>query len=180
MEGVDGYFVSNDILRFLDEQETIIIPAEDVPTAFSTSALDDVSTNDVLEEVVSKKSFLSVRKVETVKGTSIFVGNLAMDSKPEELYEAFKSFGPIKRKRVQIRTDKLNRCFAFIQFESSGSTQSAIQTSFIIIGNQKLNIQEKKRKDFENRKFSQESINGNGPDNFKGGKNFTRRNGPAN
>ena len=223
MEGVNGYFVSNDILRFFDEQETITIPTEDDPTAFSTSAPDDASTNDVPEEVVHKKSFLSVvnalkenndpfkappvkksvgrapqesnldresgfegmkntRKVETVEGTSIFVGNLAMDSKPEELYEAFKTFGPIKRNGVQIRTDKLNRCFAFIQFESSGSAQRAIQASFIRIGNQKLNIQEKKRKDFDNRKFSQESINvnGNGPDNFRGGRNFTRRNGPAN
>ncbi|XP_022743453.1 ras GTPase-activating protein-binding protein 2-like [Durio zibethinus] len=203
MEGVNGYFVSNDILRFFDEQETKTIPTEDVPAAFSASTPDDTaSTNDAPEEVVPKKSFLSVvnalnennapfkappvkksvgkapqesnldRKnglegkknttnVENVKGTSIFVGNLAMDSKPEELYEAFKSFGPIKRNGVQVRTDKQNRWFAFIQFESSGSAQSAIQASFIRIGNRKLNIEEKKRNDYENRKFSQESINGN-------------------
>lgn len=219
MEGI-GYFVSNDILSFLDEQETITIDIKDVPK--------DCSEKDVPKDV-PKKSFLSVvsaltenndpfkappvkksvrptpqaanpeRKsgldgkkkarnvVENVKGErSVFVGNLAFDSNPEEVYEAFKSsFGAIKQNGVQIRTDKLNRCYAFIQFESSESAKSAVQASSIRIGNRKLNIEEKKRNASENHKSSQDqSINGNvsanGQTNSRGNRNSNRRNGPEN
>ncbi|XVF24360.1 hypothetical protein REPUB_Repub13aG0121300 [Reevesia pubescens] len=206
LESGKGYFVSNDILRFLDEQKTITTPADDVPTvAVASSTPDDATTDDLPKEIVlPKKSFLSVvnalnennapfkeppvkksvskgsnlnrksglgekknvRNVGNIKGTSIFVGRLAMDTKPEELYEAFKSFGPIRPNGVQIRTDKLNRWYAFIEFESSNSAQSAIQASFIRIGNRNLNIEEKKHNE------------GNGQDNFNGGRKFTTR--PAN
>ncbi|XP_022764235.1 uncharacterized protein LOC111309443 [Durio zibethinus] len=219
MERANSYFVLNDIMRFLDEQETKVVHSEDVLTAVSTSTSDDEPTNDV-----PKKSFLSVvhalkentapfkappvrksisrapqesnfdeksgseekkntRTVDNVEGTSIFVGNLATDSKPEELYEAFKSFGPIKRNGVQIRTDKQHRWYAFIQFESFCSAQSAIQASFIRIGDRRLNIKEKKRNDSGNSKFSRDSLNGNGNGNGNGHdnfRNFTWRNGPAN
>ncbi|KAE8684416.1 hypothetical protein F3Y22_tig00111131pilonHSYRG00203 [Hibiscus syriacus] len=44
-------------------------------------------------------------------GTSIFVGNLATGSKPEQLHEAFKRFGPIKSNGVQIKLDRnLHQC----------------------------------------------------------------------
>ncbi|XP_022764406.1 ras GTPase-activating protein-binding protein 2-like [Durio zibethinus] len=220
MERVNGYFVSNDILRFLDKQESKVVHTESIPTAVSTSTSDDEPTN-----AVPKKSFLSVvpaqnennapfkappmrksintapqesnfdrksgleekkntRIVDNVEGTSIFVGNLATDSKPEELYEAFKSFGPIKRNGVQIRTDKEHRWYAFIQFESSCSAQIAIQASFIRIADRRLIIKEKKSNDSGNPKFSRDSMNGNGncngQDNFRSGSNFTRHNGPAN
>ncbi|KAE8684426.1 Detected protein of unknown function [Hibiscus syriacus] len=76
-------------------------------------------------------------------GTSIFVGNLATGSKPEQLHEAFKRFGPIKSNGVQIKLDRLYRSYAFVQFESSRSAKAAVQASFIKIGNRKLNIKEK-------------------------------------
>ncbi|GMI90551.1 hypothetical protein HRI_002724400 [Hibiscus trionum] len=85
-------------------------------------------------------------KVENIKsdGTTIFVGNLAVGSKPEQFYQAFKIFGRIKPNGVQIKMDRLCRKYAFIQFESSSSAKAAIQASFIKIGDRKLNIEEKK------------------------------------
>ncbi|EOY20051.1 Nuclear transport factor 2 (NTF2) family protein with RNA binding (RRM-RBD-RNP motifs) domain [Theobroma cacao] len=207
------FFVLNDVIRFLDEQETKTMHLGDAPAA--------VSTNDVPNKAVPRKSFLSMvhalsenpasfkappvktsirtppresnlngksclegkkntRNVNNVRETSIFVGNLAMDSKPEDLYEAFKRFGAIKGNGVQIRTDQHNRRFAFIQFETSSSAQSAVEASSIRIGNRTLKIKEKKRNnDSGNRKTSQGFINGNGQENSRGARNFTKGNGPA-
>ncbi|XVF41187.1 hypothetical protein PTKIN_Ptkin01aG0259900 [Pterospermum kingtungense] len=137
-----------------------------------------------------KKTFISVVNALTENDAPFksppvrkAVGTALREEKwPEELYEPFKSFGPIKHNGVQIRTDKLNGCFAFIQFESPDSAKSAIQASFIRIGNRKLNIQEKKRRGSENHRLSQESINGNanGQNYFYGCRNSNGHNGPDN
>ncbi|XVF82001.1 hypothetical protein PTKIN_Ptkin16aG0007800 [Pterospermum kingtungense] len=83
------------------------------------------------------------------KGKTIYVGNLAMDVKDEQLHQVFKKFGPIKRNGVKAKFDYMNnRCFAFIEFESSSSAESAIKASSITIGNKKVHIQEKKSTKF--------------------------------
>ncbi|XP_021297310.1 uncharacterized protein LOC110426432 [Herrania umbratica] len=102
------------------------------------------------------------RHVDTDKGKSVFVGNLAMGVKAEELHRAFRKFGPIKPNGVKTRSGMHNRCYSFIEFESTSSAQSAIQASSITIGNQKAYIQEMKSK-----LPSGSSIgNGNGEDNL--------------
>ncbi|OMO75837.1 hypothetical protein CCACVL1_16008 [Corchorus capsularis] len=224
MENVYGYFVSNDVFRFLDEQETVIMRMGDVSTAISSPTQDDVST----KEALPKKTFLSVvnslsensdpfkeppvktesekngwwdRKRYTRHGdfdnaTTVFVGNVARDSKPEELYEVFKDFGPIKNDGVHIRFDKQDRWFAFVRFESSTSAESAVKASPIRFGNRSLNVEEKKRNNENrntnmeekkwnnesgNRKFSQGSNNSNGQVNFRGSWNFNKSDdGPVN
>ncbi|KAK8579809.1 hypothetical protein V6N13_142996 [Hibiscus sabdariffa] len=76
-------------------------------------------------------------------GTTIFVGNVARGSKPEQLYQAFKIFGRIKPNGVEIKLDRLCNPYAFIQFQSSASTKAAIQASFIKVGDRRLTIKEK-------------------------------------
>ncbi|KAL4279512.1 hypothetical protein GQ457_03G029000 [Hibiscus cannabinus] len=76
-------------------------------------------------------------------GTTIFVGNLASGSKPEQLYQTFKIFGRIKPNGVEIKLDRPCNPYAFIQFESSSSTKAAIQASFIKVGDRRLTIKEK-------------------------------------
>ncbi|KAK8579833.1 hypothetical protein V6N13_142999 [Hibiscus sabdariffa] len=79
-------------------------------------------------------------------GTTIFVGNVARGSKPEQLYQAFKIFGRIKPNGVEIKLDRLCNPYAFIQFQSSASTKAAIQASFIKVGDRRLTIKEKNRR----------------------------------
>ncbi|KAL4279812.1 hypothetical protein GQ457_03G028810 [Hibiscus cannabinus] len=76
-------------------------------------------------------------------GTTIFVGNLASGSKPEQLYQAFKIFGRIKPNGVEIKLDRLYNPYAFIQFESLTSTKAAIQASFIKVADRRLTIKQK-------------------------------------
>ncbi|XVF24359.1 hypothetical protein REPUB_Repub13aG0121200 [Reevesia pubescens] len=156
---------------------------------------DDIAPNKAVQEVdndaiaaAPKRSFLTIVnglnenkapfkaapvrksvpiKTKEAKGNSIFVGNLAMNVKVEELYLAFKKFGAIKQNGIKIRADHMNnRCFAFVEFESSNSAQTAIQASSSIeIGNRKVHIQEKKISNANNgnTKFPPASSNiGNG------------------
>ena len=68
-----------------------------------------------------------------------------MDVKVEELHHAFKKFGTIKQCGVKTTSDYMNnRCFAFIEIQSSSSTQTAIQASSITIENPKVHMEEKK------------------------------------
>ncbi|XP_022764407.1 CUGBP Elav-like family member 6 [Durio zibethinus] len=169
--------------------DSIVVPSSDPMPA------DDIAPNNDI--AAPKKSFLNVvnalngnnapfkapptRKsapttAKESKGKSIFVGNLAMGVNVEELHLGFKKFGPIKQNGIKTLSDHMkNRCFAFIEFESSSSAQSAIQAaSSITIGNRKVHIEEKKTgyTNYGDSKFPPALSLGNGL--------FTRHNGPVN
>ncbi|CAI0463142.1 unnamed protein product [Linum tenue] len=81
----------------------------------------------------------------TGKGYSIFVANLPMDATPEQLYEIFQKFGPIKQGGVQVRSYKQERnCFGFVDFESASSMEKALEAVTIMIGNREAHIEKKK------------------------------------
>ncbi|KAF9667711.1 hypothetical protein SADUNF_Sadunf15G0052000 [Salix dunnii] len=70
---------------------------------------------------------------EEAEGHSIFVKNLPFNATVEQLEEAFKHFGPIKRDGIQVRSSKQGFCFGFVEFETMSSMQSALE-DFPLIG----------------------------------------------
>lgn len=54
--------------------------------------------------------------VVTAKGHSIFVSNLPFNATVEQLDEAFKKFGPIKRDGIQVRSNKVWFAYYFLCF----------------------------------------------------------------
>ncbi|CAI0390757.1 unnamed protein product [Linum tenue] len=81
----------------------------------------------------------------TGKGHPIFVANLPMDATPEQLYEIFEKFGPIKSGGVQVRSYKQEKnCFGFVDFESASSMEKALEAGTMMIGNREAHIEKKK------------------------------------
>ncbi|KAH7277327.1 hypothetical protein KP509_39G045600 [Ceratopteris richardii] len=77
-------------------------------------------------------------------GRSIYIKNLPLSITSTELENEFKKFGLIKPGGVNLRNQRVGVCFAFIEYEESSSSQSAIQASPILIGGRQVYVEEKK------------------------------------
>ncbi|OMO90789.1 hypothetical protein COLO4_18882 [Corchorus olitorius] len=125
----------NDVLWFHDEKldlpkETIVA----VEPSLGKSNLDDdfPIVADPPNTCAPVRKFVEKNESQIDQGKSIHVANLAVDVKPEALRQVFKKFGTIRSNGIKIRPNfSSNRCFAFIEFESSISAQSAIQASLL-------------------------------------------------
>ncbi|OMO61812.1 hypothetical protein COLO4_33333 [Corchorus olitorius] len=167
-----SYFILNDVLRFHDEEPDL--PKETIvavePSLGKSDYFDDdtcilaapsersflnianaLNESDAPFNAAPVRKFIEKNESQIDQGKSIHVANLAVDVKPEALREVFKNFGTIRSNGIKIRPNfGSNRCFVFIEFEFSISTQSAIHTQSaiqafpIIIGTRKAYIEKKK------------------------------------
>ncbi|KAJ7974306.1 ras GTPase-activating protein-binding protein 2-like [Quillaja saponaria] len=82
---------------------------------------------------------------EEVEGHSIYIRNLPFSVTVEQLEVEFKKFGPIKQGGIQVRNNKQQGyCFGFVEFQSLGSMNSAIQASPITIGGRQAVVEIKR------------------------------------
>ncbi|XVE86088.1 hypothetical protein DITRI_Ditri18aG0008100 [Diplodiscus trichospermus] len=156
-----GYFVLNDVLRFLDnDDDDEAMELHGGQTSDSAPDQENITTDYSLADqnnaANSPKNIISVPEksdasalqetdlhiVDFLEATTIFVGNLDKEAEVEELTEAFKRFGTIKPNGVHIKSGKRNECYAFIDFESPTSVEIAVsQGSSIMIGNRKIRVE---------------------------------------
>ncbi|EOY20053.1 Uncharacterized protein TCM_045449 [Theobroma cacao] len=151
-----GYFVSNDVFRFLKDEEITKIDADETSDPLRTNfepspdqEMTMVSSLDPKQEPNTNNPAIPVTETSSsavqnnaLEETSIYVGNLRMRAKVEELEEAFKRFGIIKPDGVRIvNNDRIKKCYGFIEFESPISAQNAIQASSIKIGKKRVTIE---------------------------------------
>ncbi|CAA7039315.1 unnamed protein product [Microthlaspi erraticum] len=85
---------------------------------------------------------------QSAEGVCLFVANLPMDATAEQLNEAFKGFGEIKKDGIQVRSYKLKgNCFGFVTYESAEAVKLVFQAhkeSAIRIGNRRVSIEVKR------------------------------------
>ncbi|XVE54682.1 hypothetical protein DITRI_Ditri03aG0101600 [Diplodiscus trichospermus] len=81
---------------------------------------------------------------EEAEGYSIYIRNLPYNATPLQLEEAFKKFGPIKCNGIQVRSNKQGFTFGFVEFETAGSVQSALEASPVTIGDHQAAVEEKR------------------------------------
>ncbi|XP_026444088.1 uncharacterized protein LOC113344300 isoform X1 [Papaver somniferum] len=77
-----------------------------------------------------------------VEGHYIYIKNQSMTAMEEQVEKEFKSFGPIKRRGVQVRSNK-GFCFAFVEFEQLSSMQNAVKAGLVTIASRQVYIEEK-------------------------------------
>jgi RNA recognition motif-containing protein len=75
---------------------------------------------------------------------SVYIKNLPTNITPAEVEEEFVRFGPIKPGGVNVRSQKLGVCYAFVEFENTSSAQSAIEASPVSIGGRPAYVEEKR------------------------------------
>ncbi|KAH8487161.1 hypothetical protein H0E87_025940 [Populus deltoides] len=111
------------------EQQSANSAKSAAPEALASAGSSAGETSDVHEEA---------------EGHSIFVKNLPFDATVEQLEDAFKHFGPIKRGGIQVRSSKQGFCFGFVEFETMSSMQGALEASPINIGDHHAIVEEKR------------------------------------
>ncbi|KAG6557978.1 hypothetical protein Mapa_000157 [Marchantia paleacea] len=79
-----------------------------------------------------------------VDGRSVYVKNLPIIVTPSQLEEEFSKFGLIKPGGVNVKSQKLGVCYAFVEFEDAASAASAIESSPITLGMRQVYIEEKR------------------------------------
>ncbi|KAK6925122.1 Nuclear transport factor 2 domain [Dillenia turbinata] len=120
---------------------------------------------------------------EDSEGYSIYIRNLPLYATVAQLEEVFKTYGPIKRDGIQVRSNKLQGfCFGFVEFELPDSVQRAIEASPIRIGGRQAAVEEKRtttrvtgsgRGRFAARNaYRSDSFRGRG--NYSGGRGYGR------
>lgn len=78
----------------------------------------------------------------------VFVGNLAYTAKPEDLKEAFTTFGEvIDAKIVNDRATGKSRGFGFVTFENAEAAQAALQMDGKTVHDRKIRVSEARDKD---------------------------------
>ncbi|KAJ4755405.1 hypothetical protein LUZ62_089810 [Rhynchospora pubera] len=80
-----------------------------------------------------------------VRGYSIFVKNLPVHVKADQLEEVYKKFGAIKPGGVQVRMSRFDHYwFGFVEFESIESMQAAIEAQPVTINGREVFCEEKR------------------------------------
>lgn len=118
---------------------------------------------------------------EEVEGHSIYVRNLPLNVTVAQLEEEFTKFGQIKQGGVQVRSNK-DFCFGFVEFQSLGSMNDAIQASPITIGDKEAAVEIKRtttrvgsgRDRFPSGRGGFRSDSFRGRRNFVGGRGYGR------
>lgn len=84
-------------------------------------------------------------RVTEAEGFSIYIKNLPMNVTPPQIEVVFKSFGPIKRNGIQVRSHKHQGfCFGFVEYEVADAVQRAIEASPFIIGGNQVHVEGKR------------------------------------
>ncbi|KAL1220054.1 Nuclear transport factor 2 [Cardamine amara subsp. amara] len=117
----------------------------------------------------------SAETIDQPAEATIFVANLPMDATPEQLNEAFKGFGVIKKDGIQVRSYRLKgNCFGFVTYESAEAVKLVLKghkESAIRIGNRRVSIEEKRGNNENGRSSSRNggyrSENGHRNDGFR-------------
>lgn len=120
------------------------------------------------EAAVASETNDSVNKSNEVQGYSIFVKNLPVHVKADQLEEAYKNFGAIKPGGVQVRMSRFDHYwFGFVEFESPESMQAAIEAQPVTINDRQVFCEEKRSSSRVNgmhvRGENGNGNNGNGP-----------------
>ncbi|RZC93500.1 hypothetical protein C5167_007312 [Papaver somniferum] len=125
-----------------------------------------------------------------VEGHYIYIKNQSMTAMEEQVEKEFKSFGPIKRRGVQVRSNK-GFCFAFVEFEQLSSMQNAVKAGLVTIASRQVYIEEKtfvknlhcsiqlggrSRGNFNGRGGFRNNDFRGGRGNFSGGRGYPRNN----
>ncbi|KAK6937841.1 Nuclear transport factor 2 domain [Dillenia turbinata] len=77
-------------------------------------------------------------------GFSIYIGGLPPNATPAMLEETFKKFGPIKSGGIQVRGNKQQFSFGFVEFEVADAVQRALEESPFHIGGRQAHVETKK------------------------------------
>lgn len=78
----------------------------------------------------------------------IFVGNLSYSAKPEDLEQAFASFGTIHDVKIVIdRATGKSRGFGFVTFDTESEAKAALQMDQQNILDRKVRVNEAREKD---------------------------------
>ncbi|GLJ56808.1 hypothetical protein SUGI_1261100 [Cryptomeria japonica] len=128
-----------------DIEKTISPPEETTKMSFLAVLLKENPHPIQRPTVVVKFPINTGLKANVPSQNSIHLRNLPWNSTITLLEEEFKKYASIKPGGIQIRANKeKNFCYAFIEFQSSTSVESAVKASPIVISGRRVYVEKKR------------------------------------
>ncbi|KAH8922491.1 hypothetical protein BT69DRAFT_1263334 [Atractiella rhizophila] len=125
-QDIEGMNVDEDEVDEGDEVED----GEDEEEEGEESDLDPVALEDEDEDEGEEVEEEVEPKIHEEKGTTLFVRNLSFESKEEELYDLFKSFGPLRYARIAMDpTKNRSRGTGFVCFWNKDDADEVVKLS---------------------------------------------------
>lgn len=119
--------INNNGLNNLNNKETVQIS--------SPQKGDESSMND---SISIHNDFKPTSSSSNLRGTEIFIGNLAIDTEEGEIKKLFQEFGDILDVRIHKAQNK--KCYAFVRFLTKEQAKSALVKNGVVLNFRQIKV----------------------------------------